>query len=99
MLRYVVLATFTDAAARDPKRFASDEARRERQESYRRHGVTLVDAYLTLGPYDVVIIYDAPDDEAMGAVLLEAGRRGHLRTTTLRAFPRDEMRALLGSLT
>ena len=53
-------------------------------------GVELKDIYWTIGPYDLVLIVDAPDDEALAAALLRIGSAGNVRTTTLRAFSRDE---------
>ncbi len=40
------------------------------------HGVTLVDAYVTLGHYDIVAIIEAPDTEAAAAAsaLIECNR-------------------------
>ena len=49
----------------------------------------------TVGPYDVVITVEAPDDETITAAALAISSRGNLRTTTLRGFDRDEMRGIL----
>jgi uncharacterized protein with GYD domain len=53
-------------------------------------GGKLVDIYVTLGRYDVVEIFDAPDDETAYGILLDLARHGQVRTETLRAFTRDE---------
>ena len=39
-------------------------------------GGKLVDAYVTLGRYDVVEIFEAPDDETAAQILLDASRHG-----------------------
>ncbi|MET7671852.1 GYD domain-containing protein, partial [Micromonospora luteifusca] len=45
----------------------------------------------TVGPYDLVAVVEAPDDETATAALLQLGGAGNVRTTTLRAFGREEM--------
>lgn len=53
-------------------------------------GGRLVDAYVTLGRYDVVEIFEAPDDETAYQVLIEVAKHGQVTTETLRAFTREE---------
>jgi uncharacterized protein with GYD domain len=50
--------------------------------------------YWTLGPYDLVGVIEAPDDESLTAALLQLGAAGNVRTTTLRAFDRAEFEAV-----
>jgi uncharacterized protein with GYD domain len=54
--------------------------------------------YLTMGSYDVVAVYDLPDDEAAARFALIIGRTGAVTTTTLRAFPEADYRRLVGEL-
>ena len=58
-------------------------------------GITFKDIYWTLGGHDIVSIIDAPDAETVAAALLRLSSQGNLRTTTLRAFSADEMRAVI----
>jgi uncharacterized protein with GYD domain len=51
----------------------------------------LVQSYWTVGPYDLVAIAEAPDDEGASAFALELGSVGNVRTTTMRAYDREEM--------
>jgi uncharacterized protein with GYD domain len=53
-------------------------------------GGKLLDAYVTLGRYDVVEIFEAPDDETAYQVLIEVAKHGQVTTETLRAFTREE---------
>ena len=62
-------------------------------------GVSIKDIYWTLGGHDLVFVADAPDDETLAAALLSLGGQGNLRTTTLRAFGPDEMRAVISKVT
>lgn len=50
----------------------------------------------TVGPYDLVVISDFPDDETGTAYLLALGAQGNIRTTTLRAFNEQEMAGVIG---
>jgi uncharacterized protein with GYD domain len=54
--------------------------------------------YWTAGPYDVFYILQAPDDESAAAFLLDVGSRGVVRTTTLRAYDREEMSGIIERL-
>ena len=56
------------------------------------------DIYWTLGTYDGVVIFEAPDEETLAAVGLALGAMGNVRTQTMRALSLDEMNTVLGKL-
>jgi uncharacterized protein with GYD domain len=56
------------------------------------------DFYMTIGPYDMVAMVEAPDDEAMAKFGLALGSGGNVRTTTLKAFSEDAYRRIIGAL-
>jgi uncharacterized protein with GYD domain len=58
-------------------------------------GGRLIDVYVTLGRYDVVEIFEAPDDETAYGIVLDLARHGTVRTETLRAFTRDEAEGIV----
>jgi uncharacterized protein with GYD domain len=58
---------------------------------YQKLGVRLIGVWLTMGEYDGVAIFDAPDDHAMAAVLLTMGGQGIGSSETMRAFSEDEI--------
>lgn len=60
-----------------------------------KFGGQLKDVYWTIGPYDVVAVSEAPDDESATAFALTLGSQGNIRTLTLRAFTADEMRGII----
>jgi len=64
----------------------------------RKLGGEMKALYLTMGPYDVVAVYDLPDDEAAATFALIIGRTGAVTTTTLRAFSEADYRRLVGEL-
>jgi len=54
---------------------------------------------MTLGEYDLVTTIEVPSDEVLLQLALEVAKVGNLRTTTLKAFTRDEVAAVIGRLT
>ena len=96
MATYVCLMNFTSDGIQGikehPKR--RDEARKAAEGmGLKIHGV-----YLTLGPYDLTVILEAPNDEALAKFLLKIGPLGNVRTTTLRAHPEAEYRKIIAAL-
>jgi uncharacterized protein with GYD domain len=61
-------------------------------------GGSLVGVYVTLGRYDVVEIFEAPDDERATEILLKLQRFGAEHTETLRGFTREEAEAIIRRL-
>ena len=58
-------------------------------------GGRLIDVYVTLGRYDVVEIFEAPDDDTAAEILLKLQRHGAEHTETLRAFTREEAEEII----
>jgi len=61
-------------------------------------GVTIKQMYWTLGEYDQVCIFEAPDDETAASVLLAANMPGNIRSQTMRAFTAPEMEKILSKV-
>jgi uncharacterized protein with GYD domain len=53
-------------------------------------GGKLIGGYYTFGEYDVVIVMEAPNDEAVMSLMLKVGSAGNVRTKTLKAFTAEE---------
>ena len=53
---------------------------------------------MTLGRYDVVEIFEAPDDETAAQILVAVTRDGNVTTETLRAFTREEAEEIVRGL-
>ena len=96
MATYIVLTSFTDQGVRGAK----DTAKRADavKEQAKKFGVTVKEFFWTLGTYDVVGIFEAPDDASMTALGLAIGAAGNVRTQTMRAFSREEMNRVLAKL-
>ena len=58
-------------------------------------GGTVREIYWTLGKYDGVATFNAPDDESATALILSLEAKGNTKTQTLRAFDEKEFSALL----
>lgn len=93
MPTYVVLMNWTDQGAKS----AGDTV--DRYEAAKadlaQRGVTITDIFWTVGPYDLVTIIEAADDETATSGLLRLASQGNLRTTTMRAFGAEEARRVV----
>jgi uncharacterized protein with GYD domain len=96
MPKYVVLVSWTDQGIRNVRQ--TIERTDHGGEIGQKHGLKLEQAYWTVGAYDMVCVFEAPDDEAISAHLLEIGSLGNVRTTTLRAYDEEEMSGILQRL-
>ena len=68
------------------------------KEAYRKAGGELKAIYLTMGQYDLVVITEMPNDEAVARMALALGAQGNIRTETMRAFTEAEFRKIASSL-
>jgi uncharacterized protein with GYD domain len=96
MATYVMLATYTAQGLKGIK----DTLKRTEavRELAKKAGVTMRESYWTLGAYDVVAVFEAPDDETMTAFSLSVARLGNVKTQTLRAFSAKDMGTVLGKM-
>jgi len=96
MATYIALCKYTTEGIKSvkdaPKRLDKAKA------LARKLGGQMKAFYLTLGSYDVVAVYDLPDDDAAATFALIIGRTGAVSTITLRAFPEADYRRLVKAL-
>src|SRR5947199_7714692 len=96
MPHYVTLMRWTSQGV------AGLPAWRERVEEGQRviedAGGQLIGVYVTLGRYDVVEIFEAPDDDTAAEILMKLQRHGAEHTETLRAFTREEAEEIIRKL-
>lgn len=96
MALYTVLANFTDQGIRNIRETTH---RAEAVEAAaRKAGVTVKSIVWTLGAYDLVCQFEAPDDATITAFGLAIGMQGNVRTQSMRSYTRDEMNAILARL-
>ena len=96
MPTYIALLNWTSQGiskiSASPKRL--DAGRK----AFKKMGVEIKDAYLTMGRHDLVCVMEAPDDETYAKAILSLAKQGNVSTETLKAFPEDQYRAITGSL-
>ena len=61
-------------------------------------GVRVAGVYWTLGAFDGVLVWEAPDEETATAALLHLGTLGNIRTQTARAYDLAQMQKVLALL-
>jgi len=54
--------------------------------------------YAVMGEYDYVVIAEAPSDEAMMTYLLALGSLGNVKTSTMKAFNKEQFADLVKKL-
>ena len=96
MTTYIMLANWTDQGARSVK----DSPRRldAAKQALEDMGGDFKFFYLTMGDYDMVGVYEAPDDAVAARFALQVGQLGYVRTRTLKAFPEAAYREIIASL-
>lgn len=96
MTTYILLANWTEQGIRNvkdsPKRL--DAAKKALSDM----GGRFQSVFMTMGEYDLVAIYEAPDDAVAARFTLLLGMLGNVRTRTLKAFPEQAYREIINSL-
>ncbi len=96
MPTYMVLANFTEQGRQHIKDLPT--WLREGEERLRQAGGRFVAWYALQGPYDALAVVEVPNDEAGLPLLLTLNREGNVRTTSFKAYSRDEFEKALGAL-
>jgi uncharacterized protein with GYD domain len=68
------------------------------QQEAANFGAKVTATYWTMGAFDGVLIFEAPDDEQAAALLHHLGSKGAVRTQTLRAFDAKSTQSILSTL-
>jgi uncharacterized protein with GYD domain len=96
MARYISLIRFADQGIRNIKDTIKrgDAAIAEAE----KMGMKIIEEFWTMGAYDGVVLFEAPDDETMTAFALKVSSLGNVKTETLRAFRKEEMEGILAKI-
>ncbi len=96
MPTYIMLANWTDQGAQKVK----DSPRRidTAKKALVDMGGEFKALHMTMGEYDLVAVYEAPDDAVAARFTLLLGMLGTVRTKTLKAFPEAAYRQIIASL-
>jgi uncharacterized protein with GYD domain len=93
---YISLVQFTEKGIQNAKQTTQRVA--DWAAKVQSMGVSINQMYWTLGHYDQVCVFNAPDDETAASVLLAADMLGNIRTQTMRAFTASEMEKILAKV-
>jgi len=96
MSTYIMLANWTDQGIRsiDDSTRRWDAAKKLLEEM----GGRVKDFYIAMGEYDLIVLYEAPDDAIAARFTLMLGKLGNLRTKTLKTFNEHAYREIVNSL-
>jgi uncharacterized protein with GYD domain len=96
MPNYIMLLNWTEQGIANVK--ASPKRLDDGRKAFKKMGVEIKDTYLTMGPYDLICLVAAPDNETAAKAILSLGAQGNVRTLTMPAFTEAEYRKITGSV-
>ena len=68
------------------------------QTAAKKLGVKVLDLYWSLGPFDGLLILDAPDSQTATAAMLHLSAQGNVQTRTTEIFTAADMEQVLAKL-
>ena len=68
------------------------------KERGKKLGVDIKQIFLTTGDFDLLVIAEAKDGDAMAKLAMAAGAEGNVRTRTVRAWTESEIAKLISEL-
>jgi uncharacterized protein with GYD domain len=96
MAAYISLVNFTDQGIKNVKETV--KRTRAAAQLAQTASARFIGVWWTLGPYDLVAVIEAPDDETATRLLLATAMQGNVRSVTLRAFSEEEMERIVQGL-
>jgi len=88
MPRSILLMKLTDQGIKDIKN--APQRIEQGIKTFEAMGGKMIGFYTVLGEYDYVAIGEGPSDEVLMTFVLGLGSQGNVRTTTLKAFTKEE---------
>lgn len=96
MPTYIILYKLTDQGIRNIKE--APLRIEEGTKAFEAAGGKVIGFYSVMGEYDYVGIGECPNDEMAVAFALALGSQGNARTTTMKAFTREEFAEIVKKL-
>jgi len=93
---YVILLNYTEQGVKNFKN--TPERIKAVEQQMAQAGGKFVSYYLTMGAYDAITVAEFPDDATAAKTLLSIAAAGNVRTTSMRAFTREEAESIARSL-
>jgi uncharacterized protein with GYD domain len=96
MATFIALLKWTPQGLQNVKQSPSglDAARK----GFEAAGVKMKEFYMVTGRYDMIAIFDAPDDTTLAKAILSSTSQGNITSETCRAFTEEEYRRIVGGL-
>ena len=96
MQTYITLFKFTDQGIKNIKDIP--RLMEEAIKNFEAMGGKVIGLYTLMGEYDIITIGEAPSDEIVMTFKMALGSRGNVRTTTLKAFTKEQFGAMVKKL-
>jgi len=96
MATFISTVKFTDQGIKDIK--ATCKRASAFKATVEKMGIEVKNIFWTLGTFDGLVVFDAPDDETATAAMLHLDSFGNVHTQTTRAYQAEEMEQILGKL-
>jgi uncharacterized protein with GYD domain len=96
MPTFIILANWTEEGIKNVKN--SPDRLEAAKKVFKDAGGELKEFYMVMGQYDMVVVGEAPNAEAISKIVLRIGGGGAVRTETLRAFTEDEYRKVIAEV-
>ncbi|MCK5576770.1 MAG: GYD domain-containing protein [Dehalococcoidales bacterium] len=93
MATFVALGNLTEQGLKNLE--ALDIRHKKAVENAEKRGGKILASYALLGPYDFLVILEAPDATTAVHILTKEAEHGNVRYQTLEAFPMDEFAELV----
>jgi uncharacterized protein with GYD domain len=94
MATFITMVKFTEKGVQEVRETTKRAA--AFKTAAKKMGVKVIGTYWTLGKFDGVMVFSAPDDETGTAAMLRLASEGYVTTSTVRAFEAGEMEKVLG---
>ena len=96
MPTYISLVNYTPKGIENVKK--SPQRLDAAKKAFKEMGAELIEFYLVMGRYDMILVSEAPNDETVAKAALALGSLGNVRTESFRAFKEDEYRKIVSTL-
>lgn len=96
MVSFILLLNWTEQGVKNFKKTTRRAA--DFKAIAEKAGAKVKEVYWTMGPYDIVAIVEAPDDEAVTSLVLKTASLGNVRTQTLRAYSAEQMNRIISKV-
>ena len=93
---YISLGKYTQQGLATIKQ--SPERLKQNKAAMEKMGIRLVGIWWTLGEYDMVAVWDAPDDQSIATILFAMGQTGFSTGQTMRALSEEEFAQVVRKL-